>query len=111
MKKHELFKVLSSEVRLNILKMLLQERLCVSKIAEKLDLAQPTVTQHLQMLKHHGFIKSQKIGYWVHYTANSKGIENCKKEIEEFLKTLETSPKKECQSLNCAQKPKKSKWN
>lgn len=114
MKKNELFKVLSSEVRLNILKMLLRDRLCVSKIVKRLDLAQPTITQHLKMLQYHGLIKSEKIGYWVHYSADRKGIEKCKKELLDFLNTLEfTSSKNEnkCTLPRCISEKRRKKIN
>ncbi|MBN2190983.1 MAG: winged helix-turn-helix transcriptional regulator, partial [Candidatus Aureabacteria bacterium] len=68
MKKRELFKIFSSDVRLKIFRMLLNDRMCVSKIVENLDVTQPTVTQHLKMLERCGLVKSEKIGFWVHYS-------------------------------------------
>ena len=63
---YEIFSVFSSDTRLKILKILLEGRICVSVIAGKLKLSQPTVTQHLKVLKNAGLIDSKKVGYWMH---------------------------------------------
>ena len=47
----QLFKALSHPVRLMIIDGLLNEQSCVSDIEEKLELKQPNISQHLNILK------------------------------------------------------------
>ncbi|MGM0442449.1 MAG: ArsR/SmtB family transcription factor [Elusimicrobiota bacterium] len=98
-KKCNLFKALSNETRLKIFKMLAKERLCVSKIVERLEVSQPTVSQHLKILENCGLVKSEKIKYWMHYSANVTGIKKCKKELEELIDIMANV--KEDSSGNC----------
>jgi len=62
-----IFKALSEETRLRILKLLEQGELCVCDIVSALDLIQPKVSFHLAALKEAGLIKDRKQGKWTHY--------------------------------------------
>ncbi len=62
-----IFKALSDETRLRILKLLEQGELCVCDIVAALDMIQPKVSFHLGVLKDAGLIKDRKQGKWVHY--------------------------------------------
>lgn len=104
MKDCELFKTFSNETRLKIFQMLAKERLCVSKIVEKLNVAQPTVTQHLRILEQAGLIGSEKVGSWVHYSIDSAGIHRCKANIDKFATILDkalSTEKKNCSRKDC----------
>lgn len=61
------FKALSDETRLKILKLLEQGELCVCDIVVALDMVQPKVSFHLNVLKEGGFLKDRKQGRWTHY--------------------------------------------
>jgi len=61
------FKALSEETRLRIVKLLEHGELCVCDIVAALDMIQPKVSFHLAVLKEAGFIKDRKQGKWVHY--------------------------------------------
>ncbi len=61
------FKALSEETRLRILKLLEQGELCVCEIVAALDIIQPKVSFHLNVLKEAGFLKDRKQGRWTHY--------------------------------------------
>ncbi len=67
----KLFKALSDQNRLRILKALQTKSLCVCEIKELLNLANSTVSQHLKILKEAGFITESKDGRWVNYIINS----------------------------------------
>jgi ArsR family transcriptional regulator len=74
---HELvsiFKALSDETRLRIIKLLEQGELCVCDIVAALDLVQPKVSFHLSALKEAGLIKDRKQGKWIHYSLNEKDL-------------------------------------
>ncbi len=104
MKNCELFKTFSNETRLKIFQMLAKEKLCVSKIVQKLKVAQPTVTQHLKILKQTGLIKSKKVGSWVHCSIDTGGVKKCKKELGNFVMILDkalSAKKGSCSRKNC----------
>jgi ArsR family transcriptional regulator len=61
------FKALSEETRLRILKLLENRELCVCDIVAALDMVQPKVSFHLNALKEAGFLKDRKQGRWTHY--------------------------------------------
>lgn len=62
-----IFKSLSDETRLRILKLLERGELCVCDIVAALDLIQPKVSFHLAVLKEAGLIKDRRQGKWIHY--------------------------------------------
>lgn len=62
-----IFKALSDMTRLRILKLLKEGELCVCDIVAALDMVQPKVSFHLNVLKEAGFIKDRKQGRWIHY--------------------------------------------
>jgi ArsR family transcriptional regulator, arsenate/arsenite/antimonite-responsive transcriptional repressor len=62
-----IFKALSEETRLRVLRLLQHGELCVCDIVAALDMIQPKVSFHLAVLKDAGFIKDRKQGKWVHY--------------------------------------------
>ena len=61
------FKALSDETRLRILKILQHGELCVCDIVAALDMIQPKVSFHLAVLKEAGLIRDRKQGRWTHY--------------------------------------------
>jgi ArsR family transcriptional regulator len=65
-----IFKALSDETRLRILKLLEGGELCVCDIAEALIMAQPNISFHISMLKDAGLVKDRKEGRWIHYSLN-----------------------------------------
>jgi len=62
-----IFKALSDETRLRILKLLEHGELCVCDIVAALDMVQPKVSFHLGVLQEAGLIKGRKQGRWIHY--------------------------------------------
>jgi ArsR family transcriptional regulator len=63
-----IFKALSEETRIRILKLLEHGELCVCDIVAALDMVQPKVSFHLNVLKEAGFLKDRKQGRWIHYS-------------------------------------------
>jgi len=62
-----IFKALSDETRLRILKLLEHGELCVCEIVAALGQIQPKVSFHLSTLKDAGLVKDRKDGKWIHY--------------------------------------------
>ncbi len=61
------FKALTDETRLKIIKLLAQGELCVCDIVAALDMQQSKVSFHLGVLKEAGLIQDRKQGKWTHY--------------------------------------------
>jgi len=68
------FKALSDETRLRIIKLMEEGELCVCDITAALDMVQPKVSFHLSALKEAGLIKDRKQGKWIHYSLNEKDL-------------------------------------
>lgn len=68
----KVFKALSDETRLRILKMLEQRPLCVCEIQYVLKGSQPNVSHHLKTLSDAGLLDSTKDGLWVDYRLPDK---------------------------------------
>ncbi len=69
-----IFKALSEETRLRIVKLLEKGELCVCDIVAALDMAQPKVSFHLGALKEAGLIADRKQGKWIHYRLNETDL-------------------------------------
>jgi ArsR family transcriptional regulator len=69
-----LFKALSDETRLRIVKLLENGELCVCDIVAALDVVQPKASFHLGVLWEAGLIKDRKQGKWIHYSLNEADL-------------------------------------
>lgn len=69
-----IFKALSDETRLRIIKLLEEGELCVCDITAALDMVQPKVSFHLNALKEAGLIKDRKAGRWIHYRLDTSDM-------------------------------------
>jgi len=69
-----MFKALSDETRLRIIKLLEKGELCVCDITAALDMVQPKVSFHLNTLKSAGLIKDRKAGRWIHYSLENSDM-------------------------------------
>jgi ArsR family transcriptional regulator len=69
-----IFKALSDEIRLRILKLLRNGELCVCDIVAALDMSQPKISFHLATLKEAGLIRDRKAGRWTHYRLDDSDL-------------------------------------
>lgn len=69
-----IFKALSDETRIRILKLLEEGELCVCDVVAALNMIQPKVSFHLCVLKEAGLIKDRKQGKWIHYSIDDTDI-------------------------------------
>ncbi len=96
----ELFTALASAKRLQILDWLkdppehfppqrdgdlVRDGVCVLFIAEKLGVAQPTATTHLQALARAGLVTSKRVGQWTFYKRDESAIRDVKRRIRDEL--------------------------
>ncbi len=77
-KESEILKAISHPVRLHIIDLLLigipKDACSVNSIQKELDIPQPTISQHLQVLKNHGIIDGEKKGVKVCYKVVDKRV-------------------------------------
>jgi ArsR family transcriptional regulator len=69
-----LFKALSDETRLRIVKLLENGELCVCHLVAAVDMSQPKVSFHLKVLKEAGLVKDRREAKWMHYRLNEADL-------------------------------------
>ncbi|MBT3558435.1 MAG: winged helix-turn-helix transcriptional regulator [Rhodospirillales bacterium] len=98
--KLEQSKALASDARLSILRWLIDPDahflhqvtgkpseigVCVTLLTEKLDMAQPTVSRHLELLRRAGFLTVNKVGRWSFFQRDEAAVIEFKAWINENL--------------------------
>lgn len=68
------FKALSDETRLRIVKLLERDELCVCHIVAAVDMSQSKVSFHLKTLKEAGLVKDRREGKWMYYRLNESDL-------------------------------------
>ena len=81
-------KAMSHPVRLQIVELLLQRRMCVRSLARHFEVSEPTISVHLKVLKNAGLIIGEKKSYYMHYLVIRENIE----ELAQFFSALSTTP-------------------
>lgn len=70
----KIFKALSDETRLKVIKLLEKGELCVCEIVEALNMIQPKVSFHLSVLKDAGLVKMRREGKWIIYSLDDADL-------------------------------------
>ena len=70
----KIFKALSDETRIRLLKLLQQRELCVCELMQALNMTQSRVSRNLGILKDAGLVKDRRDGLWVHYSLNENSF-------------------------------------
>jgi len=76
-----IFKALSVNSRIQIIKLIRDKKLCVNAITNKLGVSQSAVSQHLKVLKECNLVVSDRYGSIVHYQLNKNKIGEFKNAI------------------------------
>ncbi len=76
-KKHsKFFKALSEEKRLRIVKLLRVKEMCICELMICLNMTQPNLSHHIQILENVGIVNRTKKGRWVYCSlANTKLVD------------------------------------
>lgn len=85
----EVFKAFGDPNRLRLLQLLAshpRRSLCVGALAERLDITQPAVSQHLKVLKHIRVVTPHKDGFRVHYTINTDTLSSYMQDMDALFK-------------------------
>ena len=83
----EIFKALSAPTRLKLVKLLGENEgaLCVNALAQRLDVSQSAVSQHLRVLRQTGLVKSERHGSSVHYLLDQDSLKRHRARLRETL--------------------------
>lgn len=80
----EMFKILGVENRIRIIELLKKRGpLGVNELSETLEITPSAVSQHLKILRHAGFVRNERKGYWVPYKVNEEALEQCQELLSE----------------------------
>lgn len=82
----KLYKALAHPVRLNIVKKLTEQKLCVCELNNDIDFSQSNLSQHLKILKEARIVKSEKDGLRVTYSIYDDDIKSLIYLAEELIK-------------------------
>lgn len=77
----ECLKALTHPVRIRILQELVTGRKCVSDLSERVGIAQANLSQHLGLLRNHGWITKKKRALYVFYSLSDGDISSVLKKI------------------------------
>ena len=80
------FKTLGDEIRIRILKVLLQRECCVCEIMQALDISQSRASRNLGILEDAGFVKSGREGLWIVYSINEQTMNRYGASLTEMLR-------------------------
>jgi len=72
----KVFQALSSTARRKILAYLSSSSMTAGEIAERFDMAKPSLSKHLRVLENADLITSEKKGQYVHYMLNRDNVVN-----------------------------------
>jgi len=70
----KVFKALSDETRIRIMKLLSEGELCVCEIMQALEISQSRASRNLGILKDAGLLVDRRDGQWVHYSLSKEGV-------------------------------------
>ncbi|SFR11123.1 ArsR/SmtB family transcription factor [Desulfoscipio geothermicus] len=97
----EFYKALGDKTRLQILKMLSTQEMCVNEISDRLNKSQPAISHHLKILKQAGLIVNNRDGKWIKYCINVNAFENILQgENEEVIKSYAQPIQRVLENLN-----------
>ncbi|MBP3702034.1 MAG: winged helix-turn-helix transcriptional regulator [Lachnospiraceae bacterium] len=83
--KEELFQAFSHPCRRQIIRMLRWRNMSAGEIAEQFDIAQPSVSRHLDVLKRAGAVTTEKRGTQVIYSLNMTALQEMLMYVTELL--------------------------
>lgn len=72
----DIFKALGDQTRFTIFNMLKGGSMCACNILQQLDITQPTLSHHMQILCQCGLVVADKQGKWTHYSLDCNVLNN-----------------------------------
>lgn len=72
----KVFEALSSQIRRKILAYLSASSMTAGEIADRFDVAKPTISKHLSVLEGAGLIRGERRGQFIHYSLVQESLVN-----------------------------------
>ena len=94
-----IFKALSDENRIRILKMLRSGEKCACRLLEEMNISQPTLSHHMKILCDAGIVSGRKEGKWTHYALCCEGICRVRGLMKELLSAENIPADCECKEV------------
>jgi ArsR family transcriptional regulator len=86
------FKGLSNETRLRIMRLLLRQECCVCEVMHAMKISQTRASRNLGILHDAGLLKMRREGLWVLYSIDEKAVNRLYPGLDNFIrKVLEDS--------------------
>jgi DNA-binding transcriptional ArsR family regulator len=82
---NNLFKALDDPTRRTILELLRKSDMTAGEIADKFNIAKPSISYHLDLLRQGGLVVSIKKGQYVYYSLNSTVLDDAIKWLYNLL--------------------------
>jgi len=82
----KVFRALSDETRIRILKVLLERECCVCEVMQALDISQSRASRNLGILEGAGFVKSRREGLWMVYAIDEQAMNSYVAALIEVLR-------------------------
>ena len=95
----QIFKALSDENRVQIMKLLRTGEKCACKLLEELNISQPTLSNHMKILCDAGLVTGRKEGKWMHYSICREGCQIARDSLD-ALTVLDCA----CERKPCCEK-------
>lgn len=83
----KVFKALSDETRVRILKVLLERECCVCEVMQALDISQSRASRNLRVLENAGFINSKREGLWIVYSVDEQRLNSYATSLIKMLRS------------------------
>jgi len=83
--KEDIFQALSSPYRREIIKLLRWKSMSAGEIVEQFDIAQPSISRHLDVLKKAELVTSERRGNQIIYSLNMSAMEELLLYVTELL--------------------------
>jgi ArsR family transcriptional regulator len=83
----KLFKALSDETRIRILKVLLERECCVCEVMQALDITQSRASRNLGILEDAGFVRSRRDGLRIVYSIDERRTNSYAAPLIELLRS------------------------
>ncbi|WP_040952862.1 autorepressor SdpR family transcription factor [Gorillibacterium massiliense] len=89
---NESFKALADPTRRKIIKLLRESDMTAGEIAEHFQMSKPSISHHLNSLKHAGLVQDERDGQFIRYTLNTTVLQEV---LSWFLDIANTESKED----------------
>ncbi len=90
------FQALANPYRRQIVRLLKWKNMSVNEIVEQFDIAQPTISRHLDVLRKAEIVTSERKGNQIIYSLNLSAVQEMVMMLSELLETKQEAQPHEC---------------